>query len=52
MATAIVSITKSEYEDLIRDSENLKGIIRYLESSKYTTTEDIKSFLGIKECEE
>lgn len=50
-----VNVPKNEYEDLVRDSEILSTIERYVQESTYVSTETLKIILGIKvekECEE
>lgn len=48
---ATISIPKSEYEDLIRDSEKLR-VVKRVVSTKYATVQDVKSIVGDKEGED
>lgn len=50
---AAVTVSKGEYERLVRESEALECVKRYIENSKYATAAEISSILGIsKESEE
>lgn len=46
-----VTLSKSEYEELIRDSEVLNVAKRYV-VTKYASINDIKSIIGVEEGEE
>lgn len=47
-----VSVPKSEYEALVRDSEKLDIIKTLMQKSNYVSTGDLKIILGIEESEE
>jgi hypothetical protein len=47
-----VSISKNEYEELVRNSLRLEIVKGYVEKSNYVSTNDIKFLLGIEEKEE
>lgn len=47
---ATVTLPKSEYEELIRDSEVLNTARRFV-TTNYATVRDIKSILGVEEGE-
>jgi len=49
---ATVTLPKSEYEELVRDSEKVQVIERYMQGNKYASTTDIAAILGIKDGEE
>lgn len=48
---ATLTMSKSEYENLVRDSEKLKCLRRYLNESKYPTYDDIGAILDFKKQE-
>ena len=41
-------IRKEEYEALIRESEKLNAIRKYIESNQYPTTSDIATLAGVE----
>lgn len=47
-----VSVPKSEYEALVRDSETLDIITAMVRDSKYVSISDLKIILRIEESEE
>lgn len=49
---ATVSVPKSEYEELVRDSEQLAVVIRMVRKNKYIGQEDLKAVLDIEESQE
>ena len=49
---ATVTLPKSEYEELIRDSERVQVIERYMNGNKYASATDIAAILGIEKGEE
>lgn len=51
-AFATVTVPKSEYEALVRDSETLDIITAMVRDSKYLSTGDLKIILRIEESEE
>lgn len=44
---ATVTVPKTEYENLVRDSERLGIVENYIRNTKYTVTNDLKIMLGI-----
>ena len=46
-----VTISKSEYENLVRDSEKLGTLKRYITQNSYMLRADIEAILGVKEGE-
>lgn len=46
---ATVTVPKTEYENLVRESEKLYIIESYIKNSKYTTFDDVKAILGVGE---
>ena len=46
---ATIEISVEEYNGLVRDSEQLAIIKRYIEEGEYASVSDIKLILGIKE---
>lgn len=46
-----VSISKSEYEELVRDSEQLKIVKKFVKESEYAGTKDIEILLNTSEEE-
>ena len=46
-----VTISKNEYENLVRDSEQLAIVKNYVEKQEYISTKDIKVLLEIEEKE-
>ena len=44
-----VNVPKPEYEDLVRDSEQLAIVKNLLGSGRYVSTDDLKIILGLKE---
>lgn len=44
-----VTISKSEYEQLVRDSEQLSIITNYVKNCKYASSSDIKVLLDVQE---
>lgn len=48
MSEPTVALTKSEYEDLIRENEQLQAVKRYIVANKYISTSDITAILDIK----
>lgn len=49
---ATVSVPKSEYEELVRDSEQLAVIRRMVSRGKYFCQEDLKAVLDVEEPQE
>ena len=49
---ATVSVPKPEYEELIRESEQLAIIRRMMSRGKYFCQEDLKAILDIEESQE
>lgn len=48
-----VSVPKPEYEELIRESEQLKAVKRMLQKGEYVSTDDLRTIVNIsKEKEE
>lgn len=47
-----ITVPKSEYENLVRDSEKLGTIERLLRKNKYVAAGDLESILDIEEREE
>jgi len=45
---ATVSVPKSEYEELVRDSEQLAIVKNVIANSKYVSTDDLKIILDIE----
>lgn len=43
-----VSVPKPEYEELVRDSEQLSTVKKLLVNGKYVSTEDLKIILDIE----
>lgn len=48
---ATVTVSKTEYEFLVRESEKLDILKNFIKNGKYTTIDDIKSISGISEKE-
>lgn len=48
---ATVTVPKTEYEFLVRESERLAILENYVKNGKYTTFDDVKAILGISEKE-
>jgi len=48
---ATVSISKNEYEELVRDSEQLKIVKKFVKESKYANSNDVAILLNISEEE-
>lgn len=46
---ATVTVPKTEYEYLVRESERLAILERYVKNGKYTTLDDVKTILGVGE---
>lgn len=46
-----VTITKNEYEQLIRDNEKVTILTQIVKCSEYVTPKEIKAILGIAESE-
>jgi len=46
---ATVSISKNEYEELVRDSEQLKIVKKFIKESKYAGSNDVAILLNIGE---
>lgn len=46
-----ITISKTEYETLVKRSERLDILKNFIKNGKYTTIDDIKSILGISEKE-
>lgn len=44
-----VTITKYEYQELVRDSERLKILKDYVADAEFISTKEIKTLLGIEE---
>ena len=50
---ATVTVPKSEYEELIRESEQLKTVKRMLQKESYVSTDDLRTIVNVsKEKEE
>lgn len=49
---ATVTVPKTEYEELVRDSERIDAVNRYINATKYPCTDDIKALLCIEKKEE
>lgn len=49
---ATVSVPKSEYEELVRDSERLAIVKNMLTNSKYVSTVDMKIILDIENVDD
>ena len=48
-----VSVPKPEYEELIRESEQLKTVKRMLQKNSYVSTDDLRTIVNVsKEKEE
>lgn len=47
--STVVEVPRSEYEKLVRESEQLAVIKNVLMNSKYPSTEEIKIILDLKE---
>lgn len=47
MEDTCVSISKGQYEDLIRESETLRILIEYIRSERVVTVSTIKVLLGM-----
>ena len=48
-----VTVPKSEYEELIRESEQLKTVKRMLQKESYVSTDDLRTIVNVsKEKEE
>jgi len=48
---ATVSVPKPEYEELVRDSEQLAVVRRMVRKNKYIGQEDLKAVLDIEESQ-
>ena len=48
---AKVTVSKTEYEHLVRESEKMAILKNYVTNGKYTTFDDVKSILGVSERE-
>lgn len=48
---ATVTVPKTEYEMLVRESERLDILKNFIKKGKYITTDDIKAILGDEERE-
>ena len=47
-----ITLSLLDYETLVRDSEKLEAVKRYIVSNKYISTSDITAILDIEEGEE
>lgn len=45
---ATVTLTKSEYEDLVRESNTLRILENYINGTKYVDKEVLQAILGIE----
>lgn len=45
---ATVTVPKPEYEALVRDSQTLEVVARYVASEKYITQKDIRILIGME----
>ena len=48
---ATVTVPKTEYEILVRESERLDVLKNFIKNGKYTTIDEVKSILGVEEKE-